>query len=48
MKRGTSKKLPSDPDKSKINFSKHAKKKPLLNYSGFALSTLSGETNYYP
>jgi hypothetical protein len=30
MERGTSKKLPSDLDKSKINFSKPAKKKPLL------------------
>jgi hypothetical protein len=30
MEKGNFKKLPSAPDKSKINFSKPAKKKPLL------------------
>jgi hypothetical protein len=38
----TQKKLPSVPDKSKINFSKPAKKKPLLIAAALHSPTLSG------
>jgi hypothetical protein len=42
MKRGTSKKLPSVLNKSKINFSKPAKKKPLFLPAALHSPTLSG------
>jgi hypothetical protein len=45
MERGTSKKLPSVPDKSKINFSKPAKKKPLLSTAALPSAILSDGYN---
>jgi putative DNA primase/helicase len=42
MEKGNIKTLPSAPDKSKINFSKPAKKKPLLEAAALHSPTLSG------
>jgi hypothetical protein len=42
MEKGDIKKLRSAPDKSKINFSKPAKKKPLLLAAALHSPTLSG------
>jgi len=42
MEKGNTKKLFSEPNKSRINFINHAKKKPLLQAAALHSPTLSG------
>jgi len=46
--KGEHQKVPSAPNKSKISFINHAKKKPLLEAAALHSPTLSGGPKFYP